>query len=123
MKAAWTTTLFLFAGAAAVTLASGILYANDRPLLIETHRAAGVECAQCHREQPPKLPPANAVCLGCHGQQQALASKTSAASPNPHAPPHLAEGETQVCTDCHHVHRRSEVSCSTCHPDFYFDVK
>jgi hypothetical protein len=117
------TMIFLIAAAAAAVIANRPLQADDRPLLFETHRAAGVGCAQCHQEQPPKLPPPNATCLGCHGDQAALASKTSAASPNPHAPPHLAVGETQICAECHHVHRRSEISCSTCHRDFYFDVK
>jgi len=44
------------------------------------------------------------TCLGCHGDQQELANKTKEASPNPHAPPHLPAGETQVCAECHHVH-------------------
>ncbi|MGZ5876336.1 MAG: cytochrome c3 family protein [Bradyrhizobium sp.] len=115
-------TVLIAVGAVAV-IDSRPLHADDRPLLIEIHRTAGLKCAQCHREQPPKLVPPNTTCLGCHGDQQALASKTSAAMPNPHAPPHLAAGETQVCTECHHVHRRSEVSCSTCHREFEFDVK
>jgi hypothetical protein len=55
--------------------------------------------------------------------QQALANKTSAAIPNLHAPPHLAAGEIQNCDECHHVYRKSEVSCSTSHREFEFDVK
>ena len=109
--------------AVAVTITSRTLHADERPLLFETHRAAGLKCAQCHQEQPPRLAAPNSICLGCHGDQQALANKTSAAIPNPHAPPHLAAGEIQACNECHHIHRKSEVSCSTCHREFYFDVK
>jgi len=32
------------------------------------------------------------------------------------APPHLPAGETQICTECHHVYRKSEAFCSNCHP-------
>jgi Cytochrome c3 len=109
--------------ATAATMAGHQLLANDQRLLIETHRAAGVTCAQCHEEQPPRLPSASSTCLHCHGDQDALANKTGNANPNPHSSPHLAVNETQDCNDCHHVHRRSDVSCNACHRDFYFNVK
>lgn len=95
----------------------------DDQLLIAKHRAAGLNCAQCHEEKPPARTPSIRVCTGCHGDQQALARKTENASPNPHAPPHAAPGETQACTECHHVHRPSEVTCTSCHRDFFFNVK
>jgi hypothetical protein len=44
------------AGAAAAKIASRALHADDRPLLIETHRAAGLKCTQCDQEPSPKLP-------------------------------------------------------------------
>jgi|ERR1022692_884748 cytochrome c3-like protein len=106
-----------------VTITSRSLHADDHPLLIETHRTAGLKCAQCHQEQPPRLAPPSSTCLACHGDQATLANRTSEASPNPHAPPHLPGGETQLCGECHHVHRKSEVSCNTCHREFHFDVK
>ena len=43
--------------------------------------------------------------------------------PNPHAPPHLPAGEAQFCAECHHVHRPSEVSCTSCHREFNFNQK
>ncbi|MGZ5874323.1 MAG: cytochrome c3 family protein [Bradyrhizobium sp.] len=109
--------------AAVATIASRAPQADDHPLLIETHRAAGLKCAQCHQQQPPRLAPSVSTCLACHGDQAALANRTSGASPNPHAPPHLPSGEIQICGECHHVHRKSEVSCNTCHREFHFDVK
>jgi Cytochrome c3 len=98
------------------------LSGQDR-LLIAAHRTTGVTCAQCHQEKPPARSPSSNVCLTCHGDQQALAKKTEGASPNPHAAPHATPGETQVCTECHHVHRPSEVTCTSCHRDFFFNVK
>lgn len=120
-----TTARMVLLIAAAVTAAIGDspLRAQSSPLLFETHHGAGLTCAQCHDERPPDRAPAASKCTGCHGDQATLAGKTSAASPNPHAPPHMAPGETQVCTDCHHIHRRSEVTCTACHRDFFFDVK
>lgn len=96
---------------------------DDGPLLINKHQAAGLTCAQCHRESPPRSLPANSVCVGCHGDQAKLAALTTKSDPNPHAPPHLPAGETQVCADCHHVHKQSEVSCSDCHRSFHFNIK
>ncbi|WP_420840894.1 cytochrome c3 family protein [Bradyrhizobium quebecense] len=49
--------------------------------------------------------------------------QTREASPNPHASPHLRAGETPVCSECHHVHRLSDISCSSCHGEFQFSVK
>lgn len=96
---------------------------QDRRSLIDRHRDKGLTCGSCHAEQPPRLKPADSVCARCHGDQARLAILTSKASPNPHASPHLSPGETLACGDCHHVHRPSEVSCTTCHQDFDFDVK
>jgi len=109
--------------AAASFMLSAVSAGADGPLLLERHQAAGVRCASCHKEEPPHTKPLNGVCVGCHGDQEKLAGLSSKATPNPHAPPHLAPGETQACDDCHHVHRPSEVSCADCHHSFQFDVK
>jgi len=106
----------------AILLWSQPVFSDDQ-LLIAKHRAVGLNCAQCHEEKPPAHTPSASVCMGCHGDQQAIARKTESASPNPHAPPHSAPGETQVCTECHHVHRPSEVTCISCHRDLFFNVK
>jgi Cytochrome c3 len=109
----------------ALLIATSQIYAlrAEEQFLISVHRHAGLSCAQCHQEQPPRVAPPSAKCIGCHGDQQVLAKKTESASPNPHAPPHAQPGETPVCTECHHIHRASEVSCSSCHRDFFFNVK
>jgi fumarate reductase flavoprotein subunit len=115
--------MMLFATVVAASVTTANLRAADQPLLIEKHKAAGLNCAQCHHERPPSTAPANTACAVCHGDQQALADKTRDAFPNPHAPPHLAAGNTQTCAECHHVHRPSEVSCGVCHREFFFNVK
>jgi len=98
------------------------LHGEDH-LLIAVHRSAGVNCAQCHQEKPPSRAPSSDTCIGCHGDQQAVAKKTESASPNPHAAPHPPPSGGDACTDCHHVHRPSEVTCTSCHRDFFFNVK
>ncbi|WP_456635231.1 cytochrome c3 family protein [Bradyrhizobium sp. USDA 10063] len=118
------TTLKLSALSAflATTLSISSLDADNR-LLFDAHHSAGLSCAQCHDERPPKVSPSVDKCLSCHGDQQSLARKTEQTFPNPHASPHAAPGEVQVCADCHHVHRPSEVTCSSCHREFFFNVK
>jgi nitrate/TMAO reductase-like tetraheme cytochrome c subunit len=97
--------------------------AADNKLLIDRHKAAGLECGSCHSESPPQAAPSNSKCIGCHGDQAKLAAQTKYASPNPHAPPHLSPGETQACQDCHHVHKQSEITCTDCHRSFQFNIK
>lgn len=105
-----------------LVLTFNVVSAEDGRLLAR-HQAAGQTCTACHTEQPPQAKPANASCLGCHGDQAAIAAKTVKADPNPHAPPHLEKGGTQTCGDCHSIHKQSEVSCSDCHRGFTFNVK
>jgi len=104
-------------------LITGICPPTAAALLLDRHQSAGIGCPSCHKETPPHVKPADSVCLGCHGDQAKLAQLTSKDAPNPHAPPHLAPGETQACDDCHHVHRASELSCVDCHHSFQLDVK
>lgn len=111
--------------AGAALLALGAAAAHAAPDLAKTHADAKVACAKCHGQAKPAKAPAkpNASCVTCHGPQPALAGKTAAAKPNPHAPPHLAAGETQACNECHHIHKPSEVACAECHRGFRFNVK
>jgi len=82
IKAARTVMTIPIASAAAAPLASRMLHADDRPPpLIETHRTAGLKCAQCAQAQPPRLAPPNTTCLGCHGDQLALANRSKGANP------------------------------------------
>lgn len=89
--------------------------------LHDVHRNAGVGCVACHQETPPALAPPDATCVACHGTM--LDTGPHALSPDPHRSPHLGPGETPACSDCHHIHRPSEVTCVTCHRGFQFNVK
>jgi hypothetical protein len=84
--------------------------AND--LLLAKHLAAGLKCSACHKDNPPKTPANDAVCLTCHGPLSALIAKTAADAPNPHAQAHIGP---IPCTACHHVHAPSESYCNKCH--------
>ena len=55
--------------------------------------------------------PAQAVCLQCHGSYDALAQKTKASEPNPHAN-HM--GKVQ-CNACHTWKGQSRLMCNDCH--------
>lgn len=89
--------------------------AADERLLIERHKVAGVVCAACHDETPDSVVPSSKKCIACHGPLTGLIVRTMHLTPNPHASPHVEPGATQLCTDCHHVHRPSEVTCVQCH--------
>jgi hypothetical protein len=85
-------------------------------LLADKHKAAGISCEGCHKENPPKGLVPTGVCTKCHGDQAKLANRTQKVIPNPHES-HL---ENVKCELCHHAHKSSENYCSTCHE---FDYK
>jgi hypothetical protein len=91
--------------------------------LLGIHQHTGITCGACHAEAPPQKAPPSSKCTSCHGDQAAVANRTANKTPNPHAPPHLAPGETQDCEECHHVHKPSEVTCMDCHHGFNFNIK
>ena len=77
-----------------------------KQLLLDTHKAAGITCKDCHKK-PPKEGVANDVCLTCHGDYKKLAtSKIN---------PHDAHMVFPKCGDCHHIHKPSENKCLSCH--------
>ena len=76
-------------------------------LLADTHKAAGVECNDCHREKPPANDVPDSVCLGCHENYKEVAAS--------YIDPHNAHIEYSSCSDCHHSHRASENQCLSCH--------
>jgi hypothetical protein len=85
--------------------------------LADKHKAAGISCEGCHKENPPKERVLAAVCTKCHGDQAKVAEQTQKVIPNPHES-HLGNVK---CEFCHHAHKRSEDYCGTCH-DFSYQV-
>lgn len=98
-------------------LAATAAEAED-PTLGKTHAAADITCPACHGEAAPLANVDSTVCTRCHGDANALAVKTQTLAPNPHLSPHLPEGQSQPCVECHHVHRAQELTCAACHKTF-----
>ena len=92
--------------------------------LHDAHRAADVQCDDCHQDADSEPPP-DGACIACHGTmvEQEDPARAQRRSPDPHRSPHLGPGEVPVCSDCHHVHRESEVTCVMCHRGFKFSVE
>jgi len=84
--------------------------------LSDKHKAVGIPCEGCHKENPPKEQVPMSVCNGCHGNQEKIAEMSRKVAPNPHDS-HLGNLK---CELCHHAHKPSENYCSTCHE---FDYK
>ena len=75
--------------------------------LADTHKAAGVECSDCHEETPPSNDVQTATCMTCHEDYRDVALSS--------VDPHNAHIEFTNCGDCHHGHRESENQCMSCH--------
>jgi hypothetical protein len=78
--------------------------------LANRHKAAGVECDGCHKENPPKKEVPTAVCSSCH-TDITKAAETKEGQPNPHRA-HMSYPD---CKSCHHAHKPSENQCGNCH--------
>jgi len=77
------------------------------------HIDRGYDCPTCHRGALG-ADPGKVVCLTCHGPTYtALANRTRALSPNPHAT-HLGE---EPCTTCHGMHWPFVYVCTSCHSE------
>jgi len=93
---------------------AGAIYAAQS---VNGHQEKGVKCASCHKEDPPKDKVGTAVCLECHGDQKKVIERTNKYEPNPHVSPH---NNKLVCEECHHEHKKSEISCQVCHVNMEF---
>ena len=87
---------------------TGMAWGAEKPLLVDKHRAAGVECVQCHQDKPG-VPVPTVVCKSCHANLSEV--KTKDGLPNPHT----AHKTFSDCASCHHVHKASENQCESCH--------
>lgn len=91
--------------------------------LHDAHSNAGVPCTACHQEMPPTESVPSTTCVGCHGTMIEPLQGTPPTAFDPHRSPHLGPGEVPVCTECHKVHRPSEVTCAMCHRGIGFEIK
>ena len=85
----------------------------EEVLLADKHKKAGNECSNCHKETPPAVEAPKAVCLTCHEGYKDVAAS--------YIDPHNAHTEYTNCSDCHHVHKKSENQCLQCH-DFNLEA-
>jgi len=82
------------------------------PFLGDRHKSRGLDCDQCHKENPPQKATSPKICISCHGDASQMTEKTKKANPNPHYSPHF---EIDDCTSCHRAHKNSEDQCAQCH--------
>ncbi|MCL1074977.1 cytochrome c3 family protein [Shewanella dokdonensis] len=112
--------LFKMLLAIALTVFAGSSMAKSDVLLDQVHFAKGVKCASCHGNAQPREAVTMMKCVQCHNTEK-LAQKTKDLQPtNPHNNRHF--GTETNCTNCHHVHQKSENYCVSCHPRFDFIV-
>ena len=112
------TIVSLWIYAPIISISVSPAWAAERPLLIEKHKAAGLNCDACHAENPTKTAPPMVTCTNCHGKYEVIAEKTG--KENPHNPHESHQGEVE-CGECHHVHKASVDFCGQCH-QFGFKV-
>lgn len=106
--------------AAALTVFAGSTMAKTATTLDQTHFAKGVKCATCHGTSQPREAVTMVTCIKCHNTKK-LAQKTKNLKPtNPHDNRHF--GTETDCLHCHHVHKKSENYCATCHQRFDFKI-
>jgi len=79
-------------------------------LLAVKHEATGISCSDCHAEDPPAERVPTDACMTCHEDYKDLAAS--------YLDPHNAHVTYSNCSDCHHVHRESELICQGCHHTF-----
>jgi hypothetical protein len=75
--------------------------------LADKHKAQGLECSNCHKENPPANDVPKEQCLSCHEDYNQVAAS--------YIDPHNAHVTYTNCSDCHHGHRESENQCQGCH--------
>jgi hypothetical protein len=91
--------------------------------LHDAHERANVPCAACHMPEPSDIAPQEKSCVACHGTMLEPREGKQEIWPDPHRSPHLGAGEVPVCSECHKIHTKSEVTCVMCHRNFKFEPK
>lgn len=99
-------TCFIFIAAAAISS-----QAEEQYIIKETHKEAGLSCADCHMTDKPEKKAKASVCIDCHESYQVVAERTKSLKPNPHD---SHQGELR-CTYCHSSHGEDKLYCNQCH--------
>jgi len=103
-----------------VLMASFAVGQSDKKFTADRHKAAGLDCQSCHKEEGTKKAVESDQCLSCHESFQAVAKRTKDLTPNPHDN-HITQ--SAECTQCHHGHKADDNVCMTCHASMEFKRK
>lgn len=82
-------------------------------LLGDRHKEYGIECNECHQEDPPEKEVPTAICLSCHEDFRGIFRSAD-------FDPHNSHSNIDDCGACHHAHIPSDNLCAVCHD---YDVK
>lgn len=77
-------------------------------LLADRHEEYGIECNECHLEDPPENEVPTAGCIGCHEDFRRIFRSAQ-------IDPHNSHLNIDDCGSCHHAHKPSDVPCAACH--------
>ena len=91
-------------------------------MMDEVHRIQEeMVCADCHDPFPPSNPPANDVCISCHGEtEEGFTELTSRFDPDPHD---WHYGEGYPCYGCHMNYGPYKEPCALCHENIPYELK
>lgn len=85
------------------------------------HAEMGLACKDCHGTDAPTHRAPVAACKGCHDGAIKIPEVTvNVSGRTEKASPHASHLGEVPCTQCHHMHKSSELYCNQCHQ---IDVK
>jgi hypothetical protein len=88
----------------------------------DRHKARGLTCQVCHKEEQPTTAASAEACLTCHKSIEAVSERTKDFNSNPHNN-HITTASDVECTQCHHGHKADVPLCNQCHSGFSFEKK
>jgi hypothetical protein len=104
-------TIVLLTAIWAVCCAGAPAFSGD--FLGDRHKAAGLDCKDCHGDKDKRDGVDMDKCLSCHESyaKLKLSPRTAKFHPNPHDG-HFVDLD---CNNCHHGHKAAENYCDQCH--------
>lgn len=95
-------------------LVATVCFAAEGNFLADRHvNDYGMECGDCHAENPPAKDVGTAKCFECHESYEALSEVTQALDPDPHTN-HMIFPDSD-CSECHKGHKNPALMCDSCH--------
>lgn len=113
-------TVFSIMLSALLSVFASAAMAKDNILLDQVHFDKKIKCASCHGTTEPREAVKMVQCIKCHNTKKLAAATKNLKPTNPHDNRHF--GTETDCSNCHHVHQKSENYCEGCHQRFDFIV-